>query len=157
MKELRLTGVWNASSPRAETRLRQSATDRYRVSKTKSIRLRLYHGTCFLSRDLLQIYRATVQCYNNAQIFPFVLLTTGMRLQKKIWHCLKAIINSNVFTVARYHQVVIMIGEPFRVIVFCVVTKVYAPLQIGTFTKRNRTSAWIRIVSKQVSSYGKEP
>lgn len=28
---------------------------------------------------------------------------SGMRLQKKIWHCLKAIINSNVFTVARYH------------------------------------------------------
>lgn len=55
MKELRLAGVWNASSPRAEMRLRQSATDRYRVSKTKSIRLRLYHGTCFLSRDLLQI------------------------------------------------------------------------------------------------------
>ncbi len=83
MKELRLTGVWNASSPRAETRLRQSATDRYRVSKTKSIRLRLYHGRAFCQEICFKYTGQQCSVTIMPKYSPFVLLTTGMRLQKR--------------------------------------------------------------------------
>lgn len=56
MKELRLAGGMECEQSARRNAVTAVSYRQISGIQTKSIRLRLYHGTCFLSRDLLQIY-----------------------------------------------------------------------------------------------------